>query len=89
MSVRPGKKKEGKTVFDMRVQCSSIRVSRTVPTTLLSINHPGKFFENKGLTEITLQDRSYRLSIHEAADSQACDYKQRTYLFAYNGLMLP
>ena len=65
MSVRPGKKKEGKTVFDMRVQCSSIRVSRTVPTTLLSINHPGKFFENKGLTEITLQDlidyRSMRL----------------------------
>ena len=117
MSVRPRENKEGRTVFDVRVQYSGIRVSRTVPTTLtdakrveskilqelikgryeilknrdnpkfrryaeeykksvtwhksyhnrtlLSINHLVKFFGNKRLTEITVQDlidyRSMRL----------------------------
>ncbi len=34
MSVKPRKRKDGKTVFDVRVQVGRIRVSRTVPTTM-------------------------------------------------------
>ena len=34
MSIKPRQQKNGKTVFDVRIQYGGIRVSRTVPTTI-------------------------------------------------------